>query len=380
MQKKIGKKMMKTFRPAFSPSPTGEASSDELFPTKETAPAPEKPKSKEWRPKPGDGSWRYVMFFNWSRGLQNSSRVNSFDVDRAYISYTDEVGPGANYYLTLDVARLDSTALDTGRRSQNLYNFLKTAYVDIPLPELKLLGIDAKRARIGLQPTAWAGYVEDFWWYRFVAKTMTDNEGIFQTGDFGLGLTGDVKWMLIPKVDYHATLTNGGGFRAGEVDGNKDIGVRLSANPFSIPLPGGYGGKGTVAYVTTALLGNVKGLSSNGSFGSAHIGTLAALTNWYYGNLYAEYLYGGGGSAYSVGGFYYLRSNDWAVFARQDQNDPSRVIAGDAVLRNIVGISYRWDKMLKYAVDIQTRTPEGGPTESSIFFHVYADPQMKMSY
>ena len=170
------------------------------------------------------------VYFGWSKGLQNSSVLNGFDVQRVYLTYKQKLDKGAALRVTLDVGRL-STVFDTSKKSQNLYSFLKYAYLELPMNPLAELSLTG---RFCLQQTVWIDFVNKIWSHNYIAKAFVDNEGVMSSADFGVGATGKLTISGIPEIEYHSTLLNGSGYKLPEQNGAKDIALRLNSDLASI--------------------------------------------------------------------------------------------------------------------------------------------------
>ncbi|MFA5035410.1 MAG: hypothetical protein WC500_06500, partial [Candidatus Margulisiibacteriota bacterium] len=87
----------------------------------------------------GDAKVGSVVFFQWQKYTQNAgaSNYNNFDVTRAYLDFKKKLDGGASARVTLDVRRLDTTAVggtDPNKKTQNLFDYLKYAYIEKPVP------------------------------------------------------------------------------------------------------------------------------------------------------------------------------------------------------------------------------------------------------
>jgi len=292
-----------------------------------------------------------VIFFRWQKGLQNATLPNNFDVERAYLDFKRDLDANANVRVTLDVARLDTSKLDTSKKSQQLFDYLKYAYVDLKeaLPSLNL--------RLGLQPTYWIDFVDKILGIRYVAKNLTDNEGVLTSADFGVGGLGKFNLAGLPAVEYQATVLNGTGYKAAETDGAKTVGLRLNSEIYP---------------EVTVALGSQVPVSSSGT-GNKVINALAAYKTKA-SAAYFEYLYGTGISGYSLGGIYEILSGI-KIFGRLDNYDPDRSVANNQIDRQLAGVSYDWGKNVKLALDYQSASygsaasSNAGKTVSYIYLH-----------
>lgn len=303
-----------------------------------------------------------VIFFRWQKYTQNGgANVNNFDFDRVYLDFKKKLDWDAAVRVTLDVARLDTSKLDTSKKSQNLFDYLKYAYVDMPVSSLSNLS-----ARLGLQQTVWIDWADKILNLRFIAKSLIDNEGVMASADFGIGSLGKVSMANMPAVEYQATLMNGAGYKSPETDSRKNAALRINSTVYQ---------NDTLGSIMVGGFGQLAGISFSGTDNSTakQIGVLVAYKQSL-GTAYIEYLYGTGISGYSLGGIYKFYPG-FNAFARGDHYDPNRSIANDEIDRNFFGIIYDWGKDIRLALDLQsftggaTASTNAGVTTSAIYLH-----------
>ena len=285
------------------------------------------------------------IFFRWQKYLTSGGPANNFDVDRAYIDLKKNLDRNAMVRLTLDVARLDTTKLDTNKKSQQLYDFLKYAYVELPVYP------DSLTAKIGLQQTVWIDWMDKILGLRFIAKSLVDNEGVMPSADFGAGAAGKVGSLPLPDTEYQVTVLNGSGFKTTETDSQKNIAARLNTTLCK---------SDSFGRVFAGVYGQI------GSSSTKQAGATIAIKQER-GAAYLEYLYGTGIAGYSLGGIYQFIPG-WNFFARLDNYNPSRSVANDQIDRSFYGLIYDWGKDIKLAADVQSTT-SAGTTTSILYFH-----------
>jgi len=307
-----------------------------------------------------------VIFFRWQKYLSNGgTNVNNFDIDRAYLDFKKKLDWGASARVTLDVARI-STSLDTTKSTQNLFDYLKYAYVELPF-NVSLLSQFvpfSASAKIGLQHTVWIDWADKMLNLRYIAKSLTDNEGAMTSADFGVGLTGKISPLNMPEVEYHATLLNGSGYKAVDADGKKNIALRLNSTIFNSPLGG----------VILGVFGSLNGATPSNLTGDTNQdGAMLGLKSDSY-TFYGELLNGTGIKGYSVGGIYEVLPG-FKAFARTDEYDPNFNKANDQIDRVFYGMTYDWGKDVKFSVDVQNATggsaasTSAGKTTSVLYVH-----------
>lgn len=316
----------------------------------------------------GDAKVGSVIFFQWQKYTQNAgaSNYNNFDVTRAYLDFKKKLDGGASARVTLDVRRLDTTVVggtDPNKKTQNLFDYLKYAYIEKPVPVPAMLQPIpyTLTAKIGLQHTAWIDWADKILNARFIAKTLLDNEGVMSSSDFGLGALGMVSVSGLPEVEYHATLLNGAGYAKPESDARKDLGLRVNSTVYQDEKLGS---------VIVGLFGTMVGVKSDGSTDNStkkQATAILALKNEIYAaNI--EYLYGTNISGYSLGGTFLINPG-WTLLARIDNYDPARSASNNEIDRSIYGLIYDWGKDVRVAADLQNSKTGTGATTSIFYLH-----------
>lgn len=297
------------------------------------------------------------VFFNFQKYLTQASSVsyNKFDITRAYINFKKNLSEGANIRVTLDAARLSQTT-DPAGSSQYLYDFLKYAYVELPLVDNQNISMATK---LGLQQTVWIPFEEKMWGNRYIAKAFTDNEGIMSSADFGIGFQGTIKGF---EMEYALTLMNGTGFKAQENNSSKDIALRLNKNIFS-NQSGGSIALGLYSVLTDRFV-----VSSDSSI----YGGMLGYKNDPGSSLYAEFLGGKRAAAeisgYSVGGYFSLLP-EVTLLGRYDYYNPDRSLTNNDIQRTIVGLAYVWTKEVRIALDVQSMQTGSGAPQKIAYLH-----------
>jgi hypothetical protein len=294
-----------------------------------------------------------TIFFRW-QNAENSSTPNNFDVDRAYVDIRKKLDGGASGRVTLDVKRI------TGTTSGNLFDYLKYAYVELPLnvSAVQLVPFDLT-AKVGLQHTAWIDWADKIMDQRYIYKGLIDNEGVMSSSDFGLAVLGKVSVAGLPEIEYQGTLINGSGYATNEANKQKDVGLRLSSTVYDA---------GEMGKVIVGALANVKNFWTDDLDGATRQIDLLAAWKADNGVVYAEYLRGTGISGYSAGGKYMFLPGTWA-FARATNYDPDTTKASNEINRNFYGLTYDWSNDVKLAADVQTAQTGNGAVASTFYLH-----------
>lgn len=308
-----------------------------------------------------------LIFFRWQKYTQNGgSHPNNFDVDRAYIDIKKKLDRGASARMTLDVARI------TGSARQNLFDYLKYAYVELPVsvPAFLQPVPYSLTGKVGLQHTVWIDWADKMLGLRYIAKSLMDNEGVMSSSDFGLGALGKVSIPGVPEVEYHATLLNGTGYATSESDSKKAVAARFNAIVYESESAG---------KVTLGVFGNVESLNSSINLsGSNKQAGLGIGYQHELGRAYLEYVTGSKSnkkvSGYSLGGVFDLGGvfeamRGYNLFARIDNYDPDTNASNNEKNKSFYGITYDWGKDVKMALDLQNSQTGNGSTTSIMYLH-----------
>lgn len=299
-----------------------------------------------------------TLFFRWQK---NGDNPNNFDVDRAYINFQKDLRSDAYAKLTLDAARLSST---TNPGNQNLYDFLKYAYVQVPLKTPKWLTASIKA---GLQENIWIGWNEDVMGIRFIAKSFVDDEGLMPSSDFGVGLLGKISIARLPKIEYYGNITNGDGYSQPASTSGKDIAIRLNSTVYEDKKSG---------KVMLGAYGNMTNVAASGTQ-TKQAGFLLGLKGKT-GTAYVEYEYGTGNVGTSIGALFYIFP-EISLFVRKDYFNPARGTSNQQIDKVFYGAIYDWTKDIKIALDAQdvkggsAASISPGKTTNIISLHLQAN-------
>ncbi|MFA5103631.1 MAG: hypothetical protein WC527_00400 [Candidatus Margulisiibacteriota bacterium] len=309
----------------------------------------------------GDAKIGGVIRFDWTKGLNNNTSVpyNKFDISRAYLDFKKKLGAGASVRVTLDVARI------SGASAQNLFDYLKYAYVDLPvdIPSSMQAIPFSLTAKVGLQQTCWIDWSGKIWRFENILKAYSDinKNSIGSSSDFGLGATGKFSLPAMPEIEYHATALNGQGYAKAEADSAKDVAIRLNSDIAQTDA-------GTV--VLGGYVGVKNGLFSNSTtHQSTQSGLLLGLKNADYGNVYFEYQNDQKSNkpvnGYSIGGFIYPTKAivPGGFLARYDMYDTDTNASNNETKTTVFGAFYDWGKDVTVSVDI-TSIQTGSGTEN----------------
>ncbi|MFA5929236.1 MAG: hypothetical protein WC838_08065 [Candidatus Margulisiibacteriota bacterium] len=304
--------------------------------------------------------------FTYQNPQRNSTAYNGFDVSRGYITLKKKLAAdGTSFRMTLDVGRVSATA-----GSAQLYDYLKYAYLDLPLGVPAGIPLTAT-AKLGLQHNMWIDWADKVWDNAYIMKQFADNEGIMSSADFGLGLAGTFSLPILPDMEYHATLFNGPGYKSSESNNAKDLSLRLNWTMMSNEALG---------TVIAGVYTNIKeGLDTTTivSQNSTQAGAIIALKNEQNGTIYAELLTGAntarnGISGLSIGGFYNTPLG-FGLIGRVDNYDPDSTISDNEKKKTLWGVFIKCSPSVKLAWDVQTSQPgSNGAITQVAYMHAVA--------
>ncbi|MFA5098184.1 MAG: hypothetical protein WC490_06140 [Candidatus Margulisiibacteriota bacterium] len=300
--------------------------------------------------------------FAWTKGMQNVSTKNNFDISRAYVTVKKNLAGGAMARMTLDVSRISPST----NSPQTLFDYIKYAYVDIPVNVPAALQVIpfSMTAKLGLQHNMWIDWADKAWDNAWMMKQFDDNESVMSSADFGLGAAGKFTLPYLSEIEYHATLMNGGGYKAAESDSAKDIGIRLNTTLFKDD------NIGTV--IAGGYINSKAGIINSGQNNTKQAAILLGFQNDQYGKGYIEYLKGTKINGYSIGGYVFPAKSvvPVALVARYDNYDPdTTVTSSNDRVRSLIGAMYEYSKDIKLALDLQTYKSGSSAEQKTAYLH-----------
>lgn len=300
--------------------------------------------------------------FAWTKNVANTTTKNNFDISRAYLTVKKNLAGGAMARITLDVSRISPTT----NSPQTLFDYIKYAYVDIPVnvpASLQVIPF-SMTAKLGLQHNMWIDWADKAWENAWIMKQFDDNESIMSSADFGIGATGKFTVPSLPEIEYHATLLNGSGYKAQDTDSAKDIGLRLNTTLYQDDAVG--------KVIAGGYVNSKAGIFNAGSTNTKQAGVLFAFENEQYGRVYAEYMKGTKINGYSIGGFVYPSKEiaPIALVARYDTYDPDNTVSSsNDRVRSLIGAIYEYSKDVKLALDLQTYKSGNSAEQKTAYLH-----------
>jgi len=155
------------------------------------------------------------------RGGEAGQGANSFNLDRAYVTYRAQVSDRASARVTTDIFTPASSLGGSGYDVRLRYAYLQYDY-------LRGANWNAT-ARFGLVHQAFIDHEQNFW-PRWVAPTAVEQAGLFPVSDFGAAtlISMPNRWGEI-----YAAVTNGTGEISGDEDRFKDYQARVSFTPLA---------------------------------------------------------------------------------------------------------------------------------------------------
>lgn len=150
------------------------------------------PAQNEFKP---SGSGIGTVFFNYKYDLaRDIDKRSSFNLERAYLGYKYDFAKNISGKVIFDVS------YDPALKSFTA--FAKNAFLDWKIsPMVKL--------SVGLIPFKHFELQDNFWGYRYIIKTFTDEYGMGTTADLGVNVELPVSEMLT----FNVFMINGEGFK-----------------------------------------------------------------------------------------------------------------------------------------------------------------------
>jgi hypothetical protein len=309
----------------------------------------------------GDAKVGGTIFFRWQKYLAGNSTKspvsNNFDVDRAYIDIKKKLAGDSAVRVTLDVARLatatSTTSVTANTSTQQLFDYLKYAYIDVPVgipSNLQIVPVTLT-GKFGLQHTAWIDWADKIMNIRYIAKSIMDNEGVLSSSDFGLGAVGKFTLPSLPEIEYHATALNGSGYKATETNTSKSIALRLNSTIYQ---------DANLGNVIVGVFFDEESADDKHMLGTSSKNAAMLALKGDYATVYAEGINGSNGMYGCSSGLMFSPVDKLNAFCRFDNYNPQSTNLTKLVDRTFYGITYDWNKDFKVALDVQKVT--GGPS------------------
>lgn len=307
-------------------------------------------------------------------GTDKGKGFNKIDIERTYLTFESSIAGNAKVKVVTDIYQNAKSLIvkDIYGNDVKISSYydgwsvrLKNAYVDIN--PLHLITI-----RAGMLGSPWISVAEKAWCYRFVKKTFSDAEKLFDTADLGAGLI-----FKLPKDYGEAMLAvlNGTGYTSPESDKFKDINPRITL----VPLPNNKILKGLSLsgyYYLGKRSDNEKILNRN------RVGALLSFTNSLV-NIGGEFdasnnqklnksknIEDENGMGFSIYGelkFAELaptKLKNLGLIVRFDSWDPNTDIENDAHNTLIAGLIYTLTKNVRSAINLQQTSFEDSENET----------------
>jgi hypothetical protein len=258
-----------------------------------------KPDSVKPAPKPAPApplNFSGVLYGNYQyHGEAANKAQNSFNLERAYLTFRMTAGDHASIRITADVFQQTSSTNNADAYYKGWVFRAKYAYLQYDYLRGKTGADWSAVARAGLIHTMFIDHEETFW-PRWLSLVPVERAGYFSSADAGVATI-----VTIPNKygELYAAVTNGPGYASRETDRFKDYQARLTLTPLSAS---------DVSYLRTF-----------------------AIDGWVYrGAIASKFVNGGAGQVGPVGSG--LDRNRWGVFA--GIKDPRLIVGVDYAQRN----------------------------------------------
>lgn len=188
-------------------------------------------------------SVRGTIYANWMMNLsKGANNYNAFTIDRAYLGAESKLSDYTFMRITFDIRPerfLTSATKLVDSAGDTVTVPALSAYAGFPIilkyayAEWKIKPIaDYFKLRLGLQPTPYLNYTENYWMRRYIAKMIIDQNGWLSTSDFAVaavgtlgpqGKLGEAELGIFNGTKYSDVV---------EANSNKDINLAARINPF----------------------------------------------------------------------------------------------------------------------------------------------------
>ena len=270
-----------------------------------------------------------------------------FDVKRAYLGVDHQFNDIYSADLTVDLAPQDASQTFGGASVNQGAEAIKFAYIQAAYAKEFVV-------QVGSERTPWLGFADDFYGYRFIDKTVTDQNKLANSADWGVNVHGDIAGGLL---QYSLAAEDGQGYKNPDRSKTMDFEGRVNLNYAGfVAAIGGYDGKlgadiqavPTLPIVRTATREDALVGYANSRFrvGVEWFDAKNALTS---GSLITG-AKPDEEEGYSVTGTFSLTPR-WAIFGRYDGVDPSKHIdPAERYTYYNFGINYEPVKVLDLAL------------------------------
>ncbi len=287
------------------------------------------------------------VYFNYSYN-QDSKPTNSFEINRVYLTYANNISKTISFKVTTDVGRFN-----TGK-DDRLSLYLKNALVAWKTAYGKFI--------FGLQGMNMFNVEEHNWGYRFVEKTPMDLNHFSSSADLGLGYYN----QFAKKFNISALVTNGSGYKKIEKNDYKKFSFQAYYGEGKI-AKGGYNVGASLSLESFDYSAGTDTLTQTktvfGGFAAYSTGAL---------RFGAEYDFANKGGAEItetiISAFAnYKFSKAAEIFGRFDIFDPNTNIDNDGYSYFIGGINIIPAKGFSIAPNVKIKTPQLGDSIISYF-------------
>jgi len=195
-------------------------------------PAP-KPDSVKPAPKPAPApalNFSGVLYGNYQyHGEAANKAQNSFNLERAYLTFRMPAGNRASIRITADVFQQTSSTNNADAYYKGWVFRAKYAYLQYDYLQGKTSADWSAVARAGLIHTMFIDHEENFW-PRWLSLVPLERAGYFSSADAGVAAI-----VTIPNKygEVYAAITNGPGYASRETDRFKDYQARLTLTPLA---------------------------------------------------------------------------------------------------------------------------------------------------
>ena len=279
-----------------------------------------------------------LSYMHYVVDLDSGADYNAFEITRNYIDMKYNYSDNIRFRLTPDFFRQGDGPLE---------GIIKYAYVEFKNP----FGLENQTFRIGMNPTAWEGYMNDWWGFRWIEKTPSGTWKMTTSSDIGITLLGN---LFDKFISYQVSLFNGEGYNGtAEPDSAKSFETTVELFPVK-ELPLHFFGHIRLAQETSEIE------SDDNLYAGAVYYKDSTL------RLGAEYMEGkmSGVENSLISFICSINFDQFMILGRYDIFDPSTELDGNLQYLLVAGVGYQISKNVQVMLDVKYKTYESDTVDS----------------
>lgn len=167
----------------------------------------------ERQDKPEGGNPYLIVYSNFRKGIHETDKTSAFEVRRVYLGYSGRINENFAAEVKLDIGSPEDLSQYSLIRR---YAYFKTAALTYKHKRIT--------AYFGLFDMLQFKTQEQFWGYRYIAKSFQDEYKFGSSADIGAGL----KYRISDRFEADLVVSNGEGYNNLQSDDNFNTGTGLT--------------------------------------------------------------------------------------------------------------------------------------------------------